>query len=75
MLLPKVEISYRLPLEFRKKLRNKGFPDFLISCSYGISHFFNIQGTYKSPSWVNQEMCRCIDEFMLSCLEYGIKKL
>lgn len=38
-------------------------------------NLINIEGTYKSPSWVNQEMCRCIDEFMLSYLEYGIQNL
>ena len=38
-------------------------------------NIINIEGTYKSPSWVNQEMCRCIDEFMISYLEYGIQNL
>jgi len=38
-------------------------------------NIINIEGTYKSPTWVMQEMCRCIDQFILLELENGIKNL
>ena len=35
----------------------------------------NINGTYKAPSWIIQEMCRCIDEFMIFNIQNRIKNI
>jgi hypothetical protein len=35
----------------------------------------NINATYKSPSWVIEELCRCIDEFMILNIQNGIQNI
>ena len=35
----------------------------------------NINTTYKSPSWIIEELCRCIDEFMILNIQNGIQNI